>query len=898
MSTWNDELWQLLEALCEDRINADELLRLEQIVLSSKEAKLFYIRYIDLHGSLYWNAAFGARQDEVSPVADEDSVSDKDPVADKDFARAAVPDTEVDRDSEFKESPAELTWEQFSSLMVESIPENEPLVSLSTDQEVALPETKEALGPEGYLWQELPSRLTAVKALATASQLSPAGKSTHGSTSWLSGMSGKSKSRRSRRLNKWLKSTGSAYAGIAAVLLVCLSIASWQQIRGHSGQFLASLWKPAANLDSPLANHADLSASVPAGSLTKVDTTAPPAAEINGPLNRSESETTARTNGRTPVALPLSVLDNPQGISQTSPTEERIAQRAQALKEQQAMAEEAARIKSLSESVSAFVKSPSKPSIALTYPQGRLSSAQVVSQVNDYLTKTWKEENLTPAPLASEAEWHRRVYLDLVGHIPTSAETEAYLSDRSPGRRERLVDRLLDDPGFARHLATTWTNLLVGRHGLETADRQALHEYLRVSFAGHRPWNRIVEELVSASGRSHENGATNFLLANLNQDASAATTRTARLFLGQSLDCVQCHQHPFDDARQAKFWELNSFFRQASSRPVLVLDQQTGKRVQVAHELYDLPVAGPVYFETTNQTSVAAFPRWAGQEVDDSATTRRRVELGRILAEDHDHQLARAFVNRQWSQFFGRGFTTPVDDMGVHQPPVHPELLELLTRSFVQENYSIRELVRCLVNSRPYQLASIVDFDSAPKSLPNATGSESVIREDYTSFEFMRARPLSPEQIFDSFLIMKSPVPGQQQFWMEAIEKRQEWIAPFIQQLPTEENIETSLYASPLQEVLTLMNGDLTQDLLTAASGTLLAETLKRYPRDVDRANALTMAIVSRKATETELTLLRAALSKVAGQVKNGENAEMLTLDLWRDFAWALLNSSEFRMNH
>ncbi len=898
MSTWNDELWQLLEALCEDRIRADELLRLEQIVLSSKEARLFYIRYIDLHGSLYWNAAFGARQDEVSPTADGDSL-----LAATAEAGSDDTDTEVNRGLQSEESPGELTWEQFSSLMVENISENEPLVSVSTDKEVALPETKDTLGPEGYLWQELPSRLTAVQAVATASQLSPAGKSTPGSTSWLSGMLGNRKSQRSRRLRKWVKSTASAYAGIAAVLLVCLSVAYWQPISGQSGQFLGSLWKPAAKLDSPLASHSDLSTSElstsdAGGSQTKGDATAHPAAEINGPLNRSNSEATARTNGRTPVALPLSVLDKPQGVSQSNPTEELIAQRARALKQQQAMAEEAARIKSLSESVSAFVKSPSKPSIAFTYPQGRLSSAQVVSQVNDYLTKAWKEQNLTPAPLASEAVWHRRIYLDLVGHIPTSAETEAYLSDRSPGRRERLVDRLLDDPGFARNLATTWTNLLVGRHELETADRQALHEYLRVSVAGHRPWNRIVEELVSASGRSHENGATNFLLANLNQDALAASTRTARLFLGQSLDCVQCHQHPFDDARQAKFWELNSFFRQASSRPVLVLDQQTGKRVQVVHELYDLPVAGPVYFETTNQTSVAAFPRWAGQEVDDSATTRRRVELGRILAEDHDHQLARAFVNRLWSQLFGRGFTTPVDDMGVHQPPVHPELLKLLTRSFVQENYSIRELVRCMVNSRPYQLTSIMELDSAPRPLSNATGSESAVQEESTTFEFMRARPLSPEQIFDSFLIMKSPVPGQQQFWMEAIEKRQEWIAPFIQQLPTEENLETSLYASPLQEVLTLMNGDLTQDLLSATSGTLLAETLKRYTKDVDRANALTMAIVSRKATETEMTILRTALTKIAGKVKNGENAEVLTLDLWRDFAWALLNSSEFRMNH
>lgn len=817
MMNAHDELWSLLEALCEDRISAEEVARLESLVLSSKEARQLYVRYIDLHGSLYWNAAFAARTEDVLPTSKEFEMP------------APAPEHG-------------LTWERFA---------DSALSELSTSDEPA---------NISFLRQELPSTLTPVRSASSKSEiLSPR----------------RTRARHQRRL-RILNRSLAAVASIVALL----GLVYWNT---GDGLRLASIWGPAHESMATPDGKPVLAEQANSGSNSDLPS------EKLAALDHPRSP-------RQPVTLPLSTQGEagqnvpPGDLARLGSNSEKTGTAPQTLvAEQQALADEAARVRALAESVSAFVKAPSKPSITLAYPAGGLSSWQVIQKIDSQLATTWKGRGITPARLATDATWHRRVYLDLIGHIPTAAESEAFLADNAPRKRERLIDRLLDDPGFARHQATIWTNLLVGRAPHEEADRDSLYDYLRVSFAGGRPWNRIVAELISAKGRSHENGATNFLLAHLNNNAIPAATMTSRLFLGRRAEHVEHLEEAFGESRRASFWELNSFFRQASSRPVLVLDRSSGKQVQVAHELFDLPVSGPVYYEVANGTSLAAFPRFGGQEVDDAGTTNRRQELARILAEDADRQLARAFVNRVWSQFLTLGFTSPVDDMGPHNPPSHPELLELLTTNFVREDYDVRELIRWITNSKPYQLAAVSNSDFA--------GSSLIERGEGHDFQHHLSRPLTLEQTFDSILVMESPVPGQQQFWAEAYQRRQSWLSQYILPVETEENTEVEIYSS-LNESLSLMNGELTRGLLAAEPGTLLSEVLRNHPKDTDRAHALAMAIVSRPATDEEIAMVRRAAVKKTNQPRSREEQERATLDLWRDFAWALLNSSEFSLNH
>src|SRR6185369_2289494 len=146
----------------------------------------------------------------------------------------------------------------------------------------------------------------------------------------------------------------------------------------------------------------------------------------------------------------------------------------------------------------------------------------------------------------------------------------------------RLINRLLDDPGYARNMTTIWTNNLIGRATPRDINRPALQKFLREAFGRNRGWNQVVSDLLTAEGSSDENGAANFLLSHLNDGAVPATAISAKLFLGMQVQCTQCHNHPFNDWKQNSFWEFNSFFKQARSREVRKYNEKTG-RMDVDH---------------------------------------------------------------------------------------------------------------------------------------------------------------------------------------------------------------------------------------------------------------------------------------------------------------------------
>ncbi|HTN02654.1 MAG TPA: DUF1549 domain-containing protein, partial [Planctomycetaceae bacterium] len=296
-----------------------------------------------------------------------------------------------------------------------------------------------------------------------------------------------------------------------------------------------------------------------------------------------------------------------------------------------------------------------------------------VSLINSELAAGWRLAGIQPSARAEDGEWLRRLTLDIAGRIPSVTELEQFLADRSTDRRAHAVDRLLDSPEYARHLTTEWANLLVGRSCGPEVDLPALKKFLRTGFAANRPWNELVFDLVSAEGNGHDNGAANFLLAHLNNQALPATALTARLFLGQQLQCVQCHKHPFNDVEQTAFWEFNSFFQQTEAVAHRQRDPKSGREMTVGMSLVNRPAGGPTYYETRNGLMKVAFPRYGGSEVDPAPEVNRRRELARLMTSGDQPQLAAAFINRIWEQFFGHSFTRGVDDLGPHNPPSHPQ---------------------------------------------------------------------------------------------------------------------------------------------------------------------------------------------------------------------------------
>jgi hypothetical protein len=339
-----------------------------------------------------------------------------------------------------------------------------------------------------------------------------------------------------------------------------------------------------------------------------------------------------------------------------------------------------------------------------TSPSGSVSSdEEVIAYINRLIRQGWQEAGLTPSKPATDGEWCRRVYLDLLGRTPTAEEAQRFLSNKAKNRKALLIDELLGEKyveEYARNFTTIWTNILIGRTGgtdnNTMISRAGLQQFLRRSFLKNKPYDQMTFELISADGVNKPgeegyNGAVNFVLDNLAENATTATAKTARIFLGLQVQCTQCHNHPFNDWKQDQFWSLNAFFRQATAAPV----GQRGQRGDVPTiELRDVDFAGEpgapgideavIFYEQRNGLIKSALPRFVdGTLIDPSgslAVVNRRDKLAGLIQQSP--YLAKAMVNRMWGHFLGYGFTKPIDDMGPHNPASHPELLDRLAQDW------------------------------------------------------------------------------------------------------------------------------------------------------------------------------------------------------------------------
>ena len=296
-----------------------------------------------------------------------------------------------------------------------------------------------------------------------------------------------------------------------------------------------------------------------------------------------------------------------------------------------------------------------------------------VKLINKAIEQQWKDNSLTPSPVEDDGKWARRVYLDLIGRIPTLEELSEFMRSKDASKREKLVKTLLEDgrytEEFANHWASIWSNILIGRSGGNDRNsftsREGMAKYLRDCFAKNKPYNQMVYELVTATGTTKPgsagfNGAANFLIDKVNEeDGVQATSATSRIFLGMQVQCTQCHNHPFNDWKQQKFWEFNAFFRQSRALRRFV----PGTRDVDFAELIDQDFAGEggkpseaeIYYEERNGLTRVAYPVFVdGTEIDRSGyvtEVNRRTELGKFVV--NSEFLDKMIVNRMWAHFLG-----------------------------------------------------------------------------------------------------------------------------------------------------------------------------------------------------------------------------------------------------
>ncbi len=490
-----------------------------------------------------------------------------------------------------------------------------------------------------------------------------------------------------------------------------------------------------------------------------------------------------------------------------------------------------------------------------------LPSQHAVDEIDRHLSQLWQDLSITPAPRCSDEIFIRRVSLDLLGRVPTVAETRDFLQDSHPRKREQLVDRLLMSPDHDRQLAnflrTVWLPQTTGPGSAQLAQhfeawfvdqlRQGAGYDTMVYRILTLPANRAIFE----DRRSTEEVASTIFEAVSESKPETLASNATRAFLGLNLDCAQCHDHPFADWSQQQFWEQAAFF----TRPLPVsADQLARLEIQVVDQ---------------SETVVARFLDGEAAVLPEQHDhlTGRRLFADWIAARQNPY-LARNAVNRMWARFCGAGIIEPLDDISSANPPVAPHLLETLTTAFLQANLDLRELERVIVLSAAYQRSS----------------SNGVERTDELRY-FARhpIRGLQGEQLYDSLMTTSgysTPRLGVDPYG--DLQRRYDFAMRF--QVERAEQSQRSIL-----QALTLMNGELVIDATASSKSPAIRSLSAPFLTNEQRVNQLFLAAFSRYPTPQERQHLCEWLSD-----PEPEEQQRLLSNLF----WAMLNSAEFNTNH
>lgn len=515
---------------------------------------------------------------------------------------------------------------------------------------------------------------------------------------------------------------------------------------------------------------------------------------------------------------------------------------------------------------------------------GSVLDEDVIAVIDARIAEALQANGVPPSPVASMEEWTRRAWLTLVGRIPSLDEMSTALASADADHRADVVDRLLQSPERSQRLAEVWTSLLVGRAERPQIDRPALQDYLVAAFEDNRPWIQVVGELVSAQGRSDSNGATNFLLAHLDNQATPATAVTARLFLGEQLQCVQCHHHPFaPERKQQEYWAFNAFF-QNSQRASVERSAEAIVSGRRPVRLIDREAGGMTFFETLNGRQEAVVATYDGQRIPADQKVSRRAVLAELLAEDSGSRVARAMVNRVWADFFGFGFTNPVDDMGSHATVSHPELLDALTDAFVASGYDLRRLQRWIALSAAWERTS-----------RSVAGNEQDAPEAGVIPLFSRVYPrrMAPEQVYDSIRVAIRAVGGQATAVEPQSDHRRQWVSQFVRPYNTDENDEANGFNGSVAQAMVMMNGADINTAIRQAGQAFLGSQSQLPPAD-SVLEQVALAVLTRSPTEGESAVFRRQLR----QLRRTADYQQALPQVTEDMLWAYLNSSEFLLIH
>ncbi len=475
---------------------------------------------------------------------------------------------------------------------------------------------------------------------------------------------------------------------------------------------------------------------------------------------------------------------------------------------------------------------------------------------------------------ADDAEFLRRVTLDLVGRIPTSAELQSFLADKSAVKRTAKIDALLTGADYPKRMTDLFHVMLMERLG----DHADWTKYLEASFATNKPWDAMAKEMLRADACDVANRGASFFIAkrleNYGQnpvDYSGLTRDVGRLFLGKNFQCCECHDHLTVDAyKQQHFQGLHAFLRNAilaDSKAMLVGEKPTTDKVTFASvftkvEMMTAPaLPGDAMVTIPQFAKGEEFATKPDRKTNDPGVPKFRtlVALSEALPTAKNRDFSRNIVNRVWFAFIGRGLIHPLDLQHAGNPGSHPELLEQLSAEFVAKSFDLKWLIREILLTATYQRSSRGISDAKPER-----------------FAIAIERRLTADQLYASSLTATGTKP------VDAL--RAKFLRTFANS-PREPEDEV---APTLKAALFLLHDKDILELLRPKPGNL-SERLSKIDNPETLANELYVAVLSRMPTNEETATVRDFLAARTGELRG---------DGIRQLIWALLASTEFGINH
>jgi hypothetical protein len=501
------------------------------------------------------------------------------------------------------------------------------------------------------------------------------------------------------------------------------------------------------------------------------------------------------------------------------------------------------------------------------------------SVVDRFTQKKWQQLGIMPSGPAPDELFIRRVYLDITGTLPTPAQFKAFLEDKNPDKRDKLIDALVETPEYSYYFANRWADVLRVKRGNNNQTGRiyatfAFHDWIRQSIAQDMPYDAFVREIVGASGDESKNPPTMWF-RDL-QKPEQFVDDACQLFLGVRMACAQCHHHPYEKWGQDDYWGMAAFFSGIGRKTIALPGTNPQNNQQNRLVIYNKG-ASPV--TNTRTGKPATMMPLDGEPVSLTSGEDPRHRLVDWMVDAKNPFFAKAVANRYWAHFMGKGIVDPVDDMRVTNPPSNPELLDALAKELADSKFSLKHLVKVICKSRTYQLGS----------MPNEFN-----KSDKKAFARYYPHRMSAEVLYDAVSqLTGSPanftgLPTDRHAPNRAIMLPDEaFPSYFLDVFGRPQRISACecerVSEANLAQVLHMLNSQEIQGKLARPGAR--AEQLAKDPRpDAQKVEELFLWALSRRPTEGQLQM---AMNHLQEHAKDRKQA-------YENIIWALANTKEF----